>query len=74
MQALLLSFNALLLVLVLIALVKGSRVAYLTGLRQGLSTGKTEGYHAGIQAGIAAAVYRPGRDEMGMMPVGGALN
>jgi flagellar biosynthesis/type III secretory pathway protein FliH len=51
MQTLLLIVNGLLMAMVLMALAKGSRVAYLTGLAQG----KARGFAEGLQKGIAAA-------------------
>jgi hypothetical protein len=50
MQTLLLFMNVLLMAMVLMALVKGSRVAYLTGLAQGKARGFADGLHKGITA------------------------
>jgi hypothetical protein len=50
MQTLLLIVNGLLMTLVLVALAKGSRVAFLTGMAQGKARGFAEGLHKGITA------------------------
>lgn len=51
MQTLLLIMNGLLMTLVLVAVAKGSRVAFLTGMAQG----KARGYAEGLTKGLAAA-------------------
>ena len=62
MQTLLLIGNGMLMTLVLAALAKGSRVAYLTGLAQGKARGYAEGLGKGIataQSAARQAVARP---------------
>ena len=61
MQTLLLIGNGLLLVMVLTALVKGARVAYLTGLAQGKARGYAEGLSRGtsdLKGGALEALPR----------------